>query len=285
MKLELKHIYAEKDTWIRVHHDLKQKGYTQRKLKEEFGTTLYHQRFVGNGLLREKFDKLQEVLEYEIPTIPNPNGIKTQFLEKNDALAELIGIILGDGGMSKNSIVVSIHSENKEYIRKVSNLIKEVFSYSPKYHKRKNKKVIDVKVHSQGIVQSLLNLGLQTGNKVKKQVGLPKWIKKNDSFFIACVRGLIDTDGYIGKYKKERGKYTWFQYHAGFDNYSLNLLSDFIEFCDRFNIPVSRSSKCKAIIGSKGGVLRILKLTQPFKLKNVNFNLSELENQSSSILE
>ncbi|PWI49262.1 hypothetical protein CEE45_02660 [Candidatus Heimdallarchaeota archaeon B3_Heim] len=266
-----------------MYHDLSQKGYTHKKLKETFGTTLYHQRFVGYGLTKEKFAKLQEILEYQIPTIPNPHGIKPKFLEKNEKLAELIGIILGDGGMSKNSIVISIHSENKEYIRKVTILINDVFSYAPKYHKRKNKNVIDVKVHSQGIVLSLLNLGLDTGNKVKKQVNIPKWIKKNDSFFIACVRGLIDTDGYIGKYVKKRGKYTWFQYHVGFDNYSLNLLSDFVEFCNRFDIPVSRTSKYKVIIGSRRGVLRILKITQPFKLKNIKFDLNELGKHLANI--
>ena len=63
----------------------------------------------------------------------------------------------------------------------------------------------------------LLQLGLQTGNKVEKQVRIPDWIKAEREYFISCIRGLIDTDGYIGRYKKQNGQHTWYQYHVGFD--------------------------------------------------------------------
>ena len=111
---------------------------------------------------------------------------------------------------------------------------------------------------------------------MRNQVGIPEWIKSNPKYFIACIRGLIDTDGYLGKYLKRKGKYTYFQYHVGFTNHSIKLLEDFISFCDQFDIPVARTSKFKAIIGSKKGVLKFLKITKPFKLTKANFTLDEL---------
>lgn len=87
---------------------------------------------------------------------------------------------------------------------------------------------------------------------------------------------LIDTDGYIGKYQKQSDQYTWYQYHVGFGNHSVRLVDDFVEFCNRFCVPVSRTHKYKAIVGSKKGVLSILELTKPFKLTQAKFDLNEL---------
>jgi len=54
-------------------------------------------------------------------------------------------------------------------------------------------------------------LGLKTGNKVKQQVDVPGWIKNNKKFQIACVRGLMDTDGsiFIHKYKVKGKAYQY----------------------------------------------------------------------------
>ena len=40
-------------------------------------------------------------------------------------------------------------------------------------------------------------LDLKIGNKIRQQVDIPEWIKRNKKFQIACVRGLIDTDGSV----------------------------------------------------------------------------------------
>jgi intein/homing endonuclease len=53
------------------------------------------------------------------------------------------------------------------------------------------------------LVNYLVKIGLRVGNKVKQQVDVPDWIKKSKEFRIACVRGLMDTDGgvFLHKYK------------------------------------------------------------------------------------
>lgn len=272
----MKRVYAEKDTWRKVYCDLKEKGFSLLKIRKEIGTQIERQIYKGYGMNWKSFSKLQLLVGYEIPTIPNPFKDDKKNLKKNDELAELIGIILGDGGITDRSVVISIHSDAEDYIQRITSLVQKVLNYSPKFHKRKDKNVIDLKIHSVHIVKSLVQLGLKKGNKVKNQIKIPSWIKKNDDYFIPCIRGLIDTDGYIGKYLKHSGRYTWFQYHVGFTNHSTRLIEDFIEFCERFEIPVSRTNKFKVIVGRREGVFRILKLTKPFKLIKANFNINEL---------
>lgn len=259
-----------------MYHDLKSHGFSLVKINNEIGTQIQRQLYQGYGMNIESFAKLQQLVGYLIPTIPNPFRVEQVVLKKDENLAEMIGIILGDGSIARKVVLISIHSKATEYIKKVSSLVKTVFNYDPKFHKRKNKDIFEVKIHSVAIVESLLQLGLHKGDKVKNQVAIPNWIKKDDSLFISCIRGLIDTDGYIGKYTKRNKKHVWFQYHVGFTNYSTNLINDFIEFCDRFEIPFSHPQH-RVIIGSKKGVSRILKLIKPFKLTKVNFDLKELE--------
>ncbi len=40
-------------------------------------------------------------------------------------------------------------------------------------------------------------LGLPLGNKIQQQIDIPGWIKQKREFYIACIRGLVDTDGSI----------------------------------------------------------------------------------------
>ena len=56
--------------------------------------------------------------------------------------------------------------------------------------------VIMVRISRSGIIRFCVDkLGLKTGNKIKQQVDIPNWIKRNRRFSIACIRGLVDTDG------------------------------------------------------------------------------------------
>jgi intein/homing endonuclease len=112
-------------------------------------------------------------------------------------LAEFVGILLGDGGMTKYQIIISLNSKDeKEYSEFVLSLAKKLFDvYVSTYH-RKEMSVIMVRISRSGIIRFCVDkLGLKTGNKIKQQVDIPNWIKRNRRFSIACIRGLVDTDG------------------------------------------------------------------------------------------
>lgn len=120
----------------------------------------------------------------------------------SEALAEFVGIVLGDGGISDRQVTITLHRvDDKEYAGFVSKIIETLFDIKPGIHHEKNALADDIVISRTGIVEYLEKLGLKRGSKVKNQIDIPKWIKDNRKFLIACVRGLVDTDGSIFDHK------------------------------------------------------------------------------------
>ncbi|OGZ71646.1 MAG: hypothetical protein A2998_01050 [Candidatus Staskawiczbacteria bacterium RIFCSPLOWO2_01_FULL_37_25b] len=119
---------------------------------------------------------------------------------RSKLLAEFIGIMLGDGGISAKGkqIHITLNSrDDAEYIKYVCSSIEKLFKRKPGICKRKSQSVFVITVSSMDLIDYLTKLGLKKGNKIKLQVDIPDWIKNKRSYSIACVRGLIDTDGCI----------------------------------------------------------------------------------------
>ncbi|MEK6567704.1 MAG: LAGLIDADG family homing endonuclease, partial [Candidatus Omnitrophota bacterium] len=126
-------------------------------------------------------------------------------------LAELIGVILGDGGLSGNhQLVISFNGKtDKEYSVFLGKILRKLFSISCHIHPRKNCNGADIVVSSSNLVDFLLKQGLVAGNKVKNQVSIPDWIYEKNEYQKACLRGLIDTDG----------SFYWHRYNSNGKNY------------------------------------------------------------------
>jgi len=128
--------------------------------------------------------------------------------ENSEKLSEFIGLFLGDGGISKkNQAVVTLNKQkDSEYMDFVYNLIKDLFDIEPaiySYNTEGKRNVKTIVINSRNAVDFLLGKGLIIGNKVKKQVKVPKWIVNNKHFSKACLRGLIDTDGGVFYRKRD----------------------------------------------------------------------------------
>lgn len=132
---------------------------------------------------------------------------------KRDAiLAEFIGIMMGDGGISTYQIVITLHHiDDAGYTTFVANLIEKLFKVTPSiYHSSKNS-VNDIVVSRKELVRYVHELGLPIGNKIKQRFDIPEWIKRDRRLAIACLRGLIDTDGCIFTHRY-RAKGVWYAY-------------------------------------------------------------------------
>ncbi len=121
---------------------------------------------------------------------------KPDFSEK---LAEFVGIILGDGSIGKSQISITLHSEDdKEYSDFVVNLIKKLFNVYVGTYYEKDAKATSYNISRTELIHFCIEkLGLKQGNKIKQQVDIPDWIKQSRLYSIACVRGLVDTDGCV----------------------------------------------------------------------------------------
>ncbi|MBP9727771.1 MAG: LAGLIDADG family homing endonuclease [Candidatus Moranbacteria bacterium] len=119
--------------------------------------------------------------------------------EFSQELAEFVGIMLGDGGMSDHQFTVTLNRvTDRGYFRFVEMLIKELFDVSVTFYMHKKSLAKRAVVSRVALVRYLVGVvGLHVGSKVRQQVDIPSWIKENRQYSISCLRGLIDTDGCI----------------------------------------------------------------------------------------
>jgi len=132
--------------------------------------------------------------------------------KKDRELAELIGIVMGDGGISTYQVTVTLHHiDDRQYSIFVAKLVKKLFHVTPHIRHSEKKSVLEIVISRAELVKYLHSLGLPIGNKVAQQFDIPNWIKKNKKLSTACLRGLVDTDGSIFTHRyKVNGK--WYSY-------------------------------------------------------------------------
>lgn len=146
--------------------------------------------------------------------------------KKNTDLAEFIGIVIGDGSISKRQITItSNYKDEKKYCYFIIKLCNKLFGVMPTMRHRKPKSTYDVVVSRTALTDFLTkDLGLKIGSKTRQQIDIPKWIQKDKKLSIACLRGLVDTDGSIITHKyKSKNKYYSYK-KIGFTNRSRPVL-------------------------------------------------------------
>jgi intein/homing endonuclease len=121
-----------------------------------------------------------------------------------EELAEDIGIQIGDGsiGYWKNSKGGKSHivetygnlTEDEIYLIKFVKPLKEkLYGVHVSHHKNKSAGTIINRTYSKNLVFFYKNLGLPIGKKI--DIKIPRFILENKELQIACLRGLMDTDG------------------------------------------------------------------------------------------
>lgn len=141
-------------------------------------------------------------------------------------LAEFIGIMLGDGGMTNYQINVTFNTKtDNEYGVYIRSLIKRLFNVSAPVIRTDSDNADRIVASGTNLVEFLLKKGLKTGNKVKNQVRIPQWIIHNKNYSIACLRGLVDTDGSFYHYNHKVHNKKYCNFAMCFTNHSGPLLA------------------------------------------------------------
>lgn len=127
-------------------------------------------------------------------------------------LAEFFGIMMGDGGISKWQATITLHHiDDLLYSKFVVGLIKKLFKISPSVLHYPDRSVNNIVISRSKLVSYLHAQGLPIGDKIAHGLDIPVWIKKNSKYSIACLRGLVDTDGCVFTHKyKVNNK--WYSY-------------------------------------------------------------------------
>ncbi len=126
----------------------------------------------------------------------------------DEKLAELIGILLGDGcistyhcksgnkGQTQYRIKITLNAiKDLEYSNYVSTLLEHIFKQKPKIYFRKDENTLDIYLLGKQHVDFLLNLGMTLSPKwARAQIPKEFILPPLDKF---VVRGYADTDGCI----------------------------------------------------------------------------------------
>ena len=124
---------------------------------------------------------------------------------KSKKLAEIIGIIIGDGNIHSipakgiYQVRVTGNSHLKEETVYLLNYVKLLFEdvFKLSMGVRKTKSGNYLYKQSKDLVFTLNKFGLPSGNKMFNNIKIPKWIINDKKYLIPCLRGIFDTDGYV----------------------------------------------------------------------------------------
>lgn len=132
----------------------------------------------------------------------------------NNGFAELVGIFLGDGGITSSQVHVTLNAEaDKEYVLYVKALIERLFGVIPHQYRRHDSLAEVLTITGVDLIHFLVECGMVIGDKVRQQVSVPGWIQLSKELSRYCLRGLLDTDGgvFIHRYWVRGKRYAYFK--------------------------------------------------------------------------
>ena len=184
-------------------------------------------------------------------------------LQESQDLAEFIGIMLGDGHISREQIFVTLGKKEKAYVAYVIELFRRVYACELKCMLNKKGHHV-LYIGFRNLVDYLLSIGLVM-NKVKEQVKVPSWIFRDRKYIIGFLRGFFDTDGSI--YKLKHG------IQISFCNMSMPLLDNTRTALISLGFSPSKISSNRVYLTKKKDLLRYKKeigSANPTKMERIN---------------
>src|SRR3989344_1185583 len=188
-------------------------------------------------------------------------NVRKQILKPrlSENLAELTGILLGDGGITFNQLQITLDkTRDKLYAGHVASLIYKIFSEYPKIYFRDTVCVITLS----GIeyVELFVRIGLKTGNKVRQQVRVPNWVNRYKKWKDATLRGLVDTDGCIYIHKHQVGGNQYEHIGLTFTNHSIPIASWVTSMLDSIGLNPKQPNPQHVYAYGTSSVARYLKI-------------------------
>jgi hypothetical protein len=173
---------------------------------ELYGVTLKHQDRVRGGI-NSQLARRMNPEKYKALGCPIPREYNIPSL-KSEELAEFMGIMLGDGGITSTQFSITLNSiADASYIEYVRNLLRLLFGVDAYIGKRKEANAVVFTLSGVRLITFLKTCGLKVGDKVRNQVDVPQWVKDSTVFSRLCLRGLMDTDGGVFRHTyKVNGK-------------------------------------------------------------------------------
>lgn len=216
---------------------------------------------------------------------PNKSHRKIiQYPSESKDLAELMGVVFGDGGINNPwQLVISMNSiADKDYSIYCKTLLEKLFQIDVTTRKRPNQNTLVLVCSSTNLVDFLVSKGATRGNKVTQNLDIPRWIIRNNSFSKAFVKGLTDTDGclYIHKHNVKNRQYSNIGYCL--TNYSSKVLRSVKSILERNGIAahISKEGRCIYLYKNQD----IKRYLEVFETSNPRINNKYLEWRDAGVV-
>jgi len=117
------------------------------------------------------------------------------FGESGD-LAELMGVVLGDGHLSRfprtEELTIFSNSNNRGFIVRYGNLLEKIFNKKPYIAKTSWSNCVRIRIYQKEIKK---RLGIPYSPRGKRTIKIPGWILKNEQYIVRYLRGLYEAEG------------------------------------------------------------------------------------------
>ena len=117
-------------------------------------------------------------------------------LKKNGDLAELIGVILGDGHIRAyprtEELSVFSNANNPGFVKRYSGLIEKIFGKKPATNQHSGENCIRIRIYQK---QISARLGVPFSPRGKLKIRVPAWILSNKKYIVRYLRGLYEAEG------------------------------------------------------------------------------------------
>ncbi len=122
--------------------------------------------------------------------------------QKSAELAELIGVILGDGYIGKfprtEILAIFSNSNNPGFVNRYATLVEDIFNKRPRLLKQKDSNCIKISIYQKDISK---RLGISSGARKEQKIRIPSWILKDKRYLIRYLRGLYEAEGSFAVHK------------------------------------------------------------------------------------
>ncbi len=146
-------------------------------------------RKISETMSRRKIDNFAQWRNQQ----PKPKYLS---LKQNGDLAELIGVVLGDGHIAAfprtECLRIVGDFAKPKFVSRSANLVNSVFEKKPHIAKRKGNNGVNITIYQKYISK---RLNIHTGAQKNRKISVPRWILNNNKFIRRYLRGLYEAEG------------------------------------------------------------------------------------------
>ncbi len=158
----------------------------------------------NNGLSWKKIEDLNindVIIDYRNYPFLETNSSDQKNNKISEDFAELLGLIVSDGNLSKEKYRITFYSKSEELLQRFENLTKSVYGLEIKEYLDKRNNVKRLYFNDKEVHQSLVKLGIPNINKSKSACIIPEILNSSKQVINSFLTGIINGDGAVSNRK------------------------------------------------------------------------------------